>query len=158
MPTKTKPPVIYGDNLPITAFQIKRIRMNCNFDESIKEEWVQWATGDTNCTSLKNLTQAQAVKIIRQQTGEQQPKEQNVKFGSFDLKNKKHKVIMSLVSQLQWTKKHPRHGEVPDMDGAFATWLQGEKSPIKKPLTTMTAQELEKIIKALSGAVKHRYK
>jgi len=158
MTTKAKQPVIYGDDLPITAFQIKRIRQNCNFDEDIKEEWVQWVTGDVNCTSLKSLTQAQAVKILRQQTGEPQPKEQAVNYGAFDLKNQKHKVILSLVHQNQWTKQHPRHGEVADMDGAFASWLQSDKSPIKKPLMKMTPEETEKIIKALGGMVGSKYK
>ncbi len=158
MTAKTKQPVVYGDDLPITAFQIKRIRQNCNFDEDIKEEWVQWVTGDVNRTSLKSLTQAQAVKIIRQQTGEPQPKEQTVNFGTFDLKNQKHKLILSLVRQNQWTKQHSRHGEVADMDGAFASWLQSDRSPVNKPLLKMTPEETEKVIKALGGVVSSKYK
>ena len=158
MTAKTKQPVIYGDDLPITAFQIKRIRQNCNFDEDIKEEWVQWVTGDINCTSLKSLTQAQAVKIIRQQTGEPQPKEKAINFGTFDLKNPKHIVILSLVRQNQWIKQHPRHGEVADMDNAFASWLQSSKCPVKKPLMDMNDDETEKIIKALGGMIISKYK
>lgn len=158
MTAKTKQPVVYGDDLPITAFQIKRIRQNCNFDEDIKEEWVQWVTGDVNRTSLKSLTQAQAVRILRQQNGELQPKEKYTNFGAFDLNNPKHKVILSLVRQNKWTKQHGRHGEVADMNGAFASWLQSDRSPVNKPLLKMTPEETEKVIKALSGIVKSKYK
>lgn len=157
MPTKTKPPVVYGDDLPITDYQVKEIMRNCAYQVETKNEWVQWVTGDTNRTSLKSLTQAQAVKILRQQTGaEAQPK--NTRFGMFNVRNPKHKLIMSLVRQLQWTKSHPRHGEVADMDGRFANWLQSDKSPVKKPLVDQDAIEIEKIIAALYGIIRSTYK
>lgn len=46
--TKPKPPVIYGDHLPITPHQIKTILHNCNFQMETKDEWVQWVTEDVN--------------------------------------------------------------------------------------------------------------
>ena len=73
--TKTKrtnsanPVPTYDPEGPITPFQKNRIMQNCNYNLDIKNEWVQWVTGDNNKTSLRNITQAQAVRIIKQQTG-----------------------------------------------------------------------------------------
>ena len=155
--TATKSPPKFDPNGPITNFQIKRIRQNCNFDESIKEEWVQWVTGDVKCKSLKSLNQAQAVKIICQQTGQPLPIGYSENWGAFNFNNPKHLLIMSLVRQRQWTKPHPKHGEVADMTGAFAEWLQSKRSPVQKPLMDMNASDLEKIIKALGGVVNSKY-
>lgn len=67
--TKTKAVPKYDPEGPITDFQKKRIMQNCNYNIEIKNEWVQWVTGDNNKKSLSSLTQAQAVRIMKQQTG-----------------------------------------------------------------------------------------
>jgi hypothetical protein len=152
--TKTKTPPIYGDDLPITAYQIKTIRKNSNFQEDIKEEWVQWVTGDSSKTSLKSLTQAQAVKIIRQQTGDNSPVVKATEFenwGLFDNNNSQHKRIQANLRAANIVVKHARHGEVADMKGWLNRFLRSDKSPVKKPLKDMTRQEVSKIIKALDG-------
>ena len=156
--TTAKPPPTYGDHLPITPFQIKRIMSNCNYNVDIKDEWVQWVTEDVNRTSLKSITQAQAVKIIRQQTGSP-PLEGlgEVNYATFDKTNPKHKVILSICHQLQWTKPSVKWGEVPDLD-KLSNFLQSDRSPVKKKLKDMTDLEIQKIIKALNGIIKHTYK
>lgn len=159
---------MYGDDLPITPFQIKRIMQNCQYNIDMKNEWVQWATSDVARTSLKSLTQAQAVKIICQQTGTQPltpPEKRGTTtdnspyegWGAFDKTNPKHKVILSILYQAQWVKPSEKWGEVPDLD-RLSNFLQSEKSPVKKKLKDMDSLELEKLIKALNGIVKHRYK
>lgn len=153
--TKTKPPIVYGDNLPITAYQIQSIRKNCNFQEDIKEEWVQWVTGDVNCKSLKSLTQAQAVKIIRQQIGQEKPESDN--WGLFDKNNKQHLTVLSQMRTAQWTVPNEKYGEVPDLE-RLSDFLKSDKSPIKKPLKKMQPWELSKTIEALKGIVKSKYK
>ena len=151
----TKSPTIYGDHLPITPYQIKQIMANCSYQVDTKNEYVQWVTEDVTRTSLKSITQAQAVKIIRQQTGQSEPEREN--WAVFDKANPKHKVILSLCHQLQWTKPSVKWGEVPDLN-KLSNFLQSDKSPVKKKLTAMSDTEVQKIIKALNGIIKHKYK
>lgn len=159
--TATKKPPIYGDHLPITSYQIKEIRKNCAWKEGIKEEWVQWATEDKNCKSLKQLTQAQAVKILRQQTGEtNSPPSEGLGedfYATFDNKNPRHKLILSLCRQANWTIPHDKHGEVADLE-RLDKWLKSNKAPVSKPLQKMDDKEVERTIAALGGIVKSIYK
>lgn len=75
----------------------------------------------------------------------------------FDKNNQQHRTILSLCRQAQWVKPHSRFGEVADLE-RLHRFLKSDKSPVKKPLKEMTKQELSKIIIALEGIVKHRYK
>ena len=155
--TKAKKPVVYGDDLPITAFQIKEIRKNANFQEDIKEEWVQWVTGDVARTSLTKpipLTQAQAVRIIKAQTGSQ---EQEGNWGYFDNDNSQHKRIQASLRTANIVVTNGKWGEVADMLGWFNRFLKSNKSPVKRPLKEMTPKEVSKIIKALDGVVIWKY-
>ena len=152
--TKTKSPTVYGDDLPITAYQIKEIRKNSNFQEDIKEEWVQWVTGDVSRTSLKSLTQAQAVRIIKAQTGAE-PQEDN--WGLFDKNNKQHLTVLAQMRTAQWVVPSDKYGEVPDLE-RLSNWLKGSLSPINKPLKKMEPWEVSKIIEAMKGIVKSIYK
>jgi hypothetical protein len=156
MATKTKTPPVFGDDLPITAFQIKRIRQNCNFQEEIKNEWVQWVTGDTAKTSLKCLTQAQAVRIIKQQQPDAATALKPVSttklatsdnWGLFDKENAQHKRIQANLR----TAKIVTPDGWADMLGWLDRFLKSDKSPVKKPLKSMTPQEVSKIIVALDG-------
>lgn len=157
--TKVKPTETIGDNLPILTFQVNRIMKNCQYQVDTKNEWVQWVTADVNRTSLKSITQVEAKKIICQQEGIVLPSavEAQENWAVFDKANPKHKVILSLLYQAQWTVPNERHGEVPDLE-RLSNFLQSDKSPVKKKLKDMEPLELEKLIKALSGIVKHRYK
>lgn len=152
--TKTKAPPVYGDDLPITAHQIKEIRKNANFQEAIKEEWVQWVTGDVARTSLKSLTQAQAVRILKAQTGTE-PQEDN--WGLFDKDNRQHLTLLAYMRTAQWTTPNGKHGEVADIE-RLSDWLKSDKSPINKPLKKMQPWEVSKIIEAFKGIVKSKYK
>ena len=154
---KSKPAPVYGDDLPITAYQIKEIRKNANFQEDIKEEWVQWVTGDVARTSLTKpipLTQAQAVRIIKAQTGAE-PQEDN--WGLFDKDNRQHLTLLAYMRTAQWTTPNGKHGEVADID-RLSDWLKSDKSPIPKPLKKMQPWEVSKIIEAFKGIVKSKYK
>ena len=155
--TKVKPTETIGDDLPILTFQVNRIMKNCQYQVDIKNEWVQWITADINRTSLKSITQAQAKKIIMAQEGSTLVNQPAENWAVFDKNNTKHKVILSLLYQMQWVKPSEKWGEVPDLD-RLSNFLQSEKSPVKKKLKDMEPLELEKLIKALNGIVKHRYK
>lgn len=159
MPTpKTKTPELIGDEHPITKWQINRIMSNCQYNEEIKTEWVQWATGDVNRTSLKSINQAEAKKIILAQTGGEiitQP--QGEYFGKFDYKKPSHRKILATMRTLQWTRVDPQKGEIPDMD-ILDKFLKSNRSPVSKPLMKMSDTEVQKIIIALSNIVKSKYK
>ena len=120
----------------------------------IKEEFVQWATNDNNKISTNDLTFDQANRIL-EKLGIKPFKSEN--WAVFDKSNPKHRLIMSLMYQAGWTKAHPRHGEVADMD-RLDVFLKSDKSPVKKPLKKMSDEETEKVIKALKGIVKYRWK
>lgn len=148
----TKAPPIYNPKGPITTFQINRIMNNCNYQDDIKNEWVQWVTEDVNRTSLKSISQEQAVKIIRQQTGDTKP-EVSENWGYFDNNNSQHGRIRANLHTAGIVVKNGRWGEVADMLGWFNRFLKSDKSPVKKPLKKMTPEEVSKIIKALDGVV-----
>jgi hypothetical protein len=158
MATKLKPNETIGDHLPALLWQRKRIIANCRYQDDMKIEWVQWATEDVNRTSLKSITQAQAKKIIMAQEGSSYINKQAVQPAcKFDKNNPKHRLVLSLMRQAQWVTPNEKHGEVPDMN-RLTTFLMSERSPVKKLLQEMNPQEIEKLITALNGIIKHRYK
>ena len=83
------------------------------------------------------------------------PKLEN--WAGFDPKNTRHMAILSLCRQAQWTASHPRHGEVADLT-RLNKWLNSDKCPVNKALKKMDNSELSKIITALEGIVKSKYK
>ena len=140
----------YDPEGPITPFQKNRIMQNCNYNLDIKNEWVQWVTGDNNKTSLRNITQAQAVRIIKQQTGSDSSGAVE-NWGAFDKNNSQHRYILSILRTANIVVKSEKWGEVPDTAGWLNRFLQSPKSPIKKPLKKMSPTEVSKIITALEG-------
>ncbi|ELY1979212.1 hypothetical protein ABF179_002404 [Flavobacterium psychrophilum] len=136
---------------PITAFQIKRIMQNCSYQVEIKNEWVQWVTGDVNRTSLKSITHDQAVKIMLAQTGSTLLSEAKENWGYFDNQNSQHRYITVLLRNADIVVKSNKWGEVADMEGWFSKFLQSNRCPVKKPLKKMTPREVSKIITALEG-------
>lgn len=154
--SKSKP--TYNPAGPITAFQIKRIMQNCSYQVETKNEWVQWVTGDVNRTSLKSITQQEAVKIMLAQTGSEKLSQEKENWGFFDKNNNQHRYITALLRNANIVVKSEKWGEVADMEGWLSNFLQSDKSPVKKPLSKMTPAEVSKIIVALEGIVKHRYK
>jgi hypothetical protein len=87
-----------------------------------------------------------------------QPTSSNTEnWAIFDKANTQHKTILSLLRQAQWVVPHPRHGEVADL-ARLSTFLKSDKSPVKKPLKAMTDKETSKLIQALKGIVKSKYK
>lgn len=126
----------------------------------IKEEFVQWATGDDKKISTNDLSFEQANKILRQlgiQPIRPDKEDTPLFWGFFDRKNKQHMQIQSLLHQLHWTVDHPKYGRVADLE-RFGSWLQSERSPVRKPLKKMDVKECSKIIIALEGIVKSTYK
>ena len=153
--TKIQPKTTGG----ITKFQINRIMQNCQYNVEIKNEWVQWATGDTSRTSLRSITHDQAIKILLQQTGSSPTPEVGAKenWGLFDKENKQHLTILAQMRTAQWVVLNDKYGEVPDLE-RLSEFLKSDKSPINKPLKKMEPREVSKIIEAMKGIVKSIYK
>lgn len=124
----------------------------------IKEEFVQWATGDNNKISTNDLTFEQANQIL-QKLGIQpiRAAASPLSWGYFNRNNEQHLQIQSLLHQLHWTVEHPKYGRVGDL-ARFGSWLQSHRSPVRKPLREMNNKECSKIIIALEGIVKSIYK
>ena len=78
-------------------------------------------------------------------------------WGLFDKNNQQHKTILSLLRQAQWVVPNVKWGEVPDIN-RLSEFLKSDKSPVNKPLKKMEPSEVSKIIEALKGIVKSKYK
>jgi hypothetical protein len=78
-------------------------------------------------------------------------------YGLFDNNNQQHKTILSLMRQAQWTVPSEKWGEVADLN-RLSDFLKSDKSPVNLPLKKMTPKEVSKIIVALEGIVKSKYK
>jgi hypothetical protein len=157
---EVKPNEAIGDDLPILKWQVNRIMKNAQYKVDIKDEWVQWVTADVNRTSLRSITQAQAKKIIVAQEGLQpinQPKQSSENWGLFDNNNQQHRTILSHMRTAQWVVPNEKWGEVPDLN-RLSNFLKSDQSPVKKPLKKMEPAEVSKIIVALEGIVKSKYK
>ena len=156
---KTKYPPIYDPNGEITPFQIKRIRQLCDFKEDEKNRLVLFATNGAT-TSLKKLTQAQAIEIIKQYSGNENKtiaKEVVNEFWAYyDKNNQQHLYILSLLIQLGWSVKSNKYGEIADLN-RFSDWLKSHRSPVQKPLKSMNPTETSKIISALESMIVKDY-
>lgn len=138
-----------------TKDQKQYIYKLCGYNKELKEELVQWVTGDNNKISTNDLTFDQANAIIINRNGK--PQQANT-WGFFDSKNVQHKHVLSLLIQMGWKTKHPKSGyNVADV-GRFGEWLASAKSPVHKPLKKMDTAELTTIINALKSMVGKTYK
>jgi hypothetical protein len=85
------------------------------------------------------------------------PKTNTENWGLFDKNNQQHKTLLSLLRQAQWTIPNEKWGEVADLT-RLSNFLKSDKSPVNKPLKKMEPKEVSKIIVALEGIVKSKYK
>lgn len=142
---------------PSTAAQRQYIYKLCGYDKLMKSEAVQWATGDPGKTSTKDLTNAQAHRLIEKLTGQTSNKPTVHPFGAFDATNPRHRKILSLCITYGWkTKKNGR--EIADTTH-LGIWLESHpKAPVKKPLKKMDDTELSKTVYALEQLIKWKFK
>lgn len=127
--------------------QRKQLYRLFGYSKETEFRHVQQITGDPAKTAAKDLSIAEAKKLIESLT---------TNWAVFDTTNNRHMYILSLMRQLGWTKQ----GAVmtlPDM-AKLSTFLKSHRSPVQKPLQEMTAAETSKIIVALEGIVKSDYK
>ena len=65
----------------------------------------------------------------------------------FDFKNPKHRLILSLLHQADWTI-HRGEKHLADVNRLNQFLLNNSRSPVKKKIIDMNGVELEKVIKA----------
>ena len=126
----------------------------------IKEEFVQWATGDVEKISCNDLDFDQANMILEQlgmPPHRRQGDKETALYGKFDKKNRQHMYVLSLLRQMGWTKASERYGQIADIY-RFGEWLQSERAPVRKPLLKMTNPELTKTINALESMLGKKWK
>lgn len=148
--------------------QKKIIHTNAHSRE-IKEEYVQWATGDMDKTSCNDLSFEEANAIIIKFFGIKPvvaAKEDTPYYwGMFTQGNKQHQQVLSIMHQLNWTKHSKKWGRVPNIE-TLGSWLQSDRAPVNKPLKKLLAKpapgekvsEMSKTITALNGIIKSTYK
>jgi hypothetical protein len=142
----------------ITYDQIKRIHglmpKEIKADKTAKAYLVQQFTNDANRKSTAQLTFIEANQLIDSLGGVFIPKE-NAEWLKFDFNNGQHRKVLSLCRQNNWETKYK--GKLVADLSALATWLQSEKSPVKKPINKMTPTELSKIIVALDNMAQYKW-
>lgn len=124
-------------------------------NKAIKEEWVQWATGDVRKTSTNDLSFEQANLILTQLGLKPHVV---ISWAKFDKNNPKHLRILSIMRQANWTIKSEKGKELPDLN-RLNSFLQSSKCPVNKPLLEMNNDtEIPKVIKALEGVARSVWK
>lgn len=133
--------------------QIKRLQSSCSGKFRDREERLDAVSEilGFEITSFNNLTSVQADDLIRFFNTGKLP--DNSSWGMFYKNNSKHNRILSACHTLGWVEES---GYV-DLN-RLGGWLKSNRSPVQKPLKEMESHELSKIIKALDGIIKSKYK
>ncbi len=140
--------------LKATKDQKQRIAILVKGDKDLKKLLVKQTTGDDSKTSTNDLSHNQANQIIQYLGGKPILYDN---WAYFDNNKASHRQILSLCIQYGWTASHPTRGEIANL-GSLSEWLKSKRSPVNKKLKDMTPNEVSKIIIALEGMVKSKYK
>jgi hypothetical protein len=142
----------------ITKAQIQKIHgllpAHIKSDKELKESIIIEYTQDFSKYSTKDLTFEQANALIVDLGGKPVYNE----WAGFNYKKDSHRYILSLLQHAGWVrydKQLKRH--VADMN-RFGQWLQGDNSPVKKPLNKQEKEEISKTIVALEGILEFELK
>lgn len=107
---------------------------------------------DGRTTSTKELTEKEADSLISVLKGDY------THFAKFDRNNSKHRAILNICYDLDWTIFNERlNRNVADLR-ILGSFIAGKKSPVRKPLLEMTSQECSKLITALEGILRTNYR
>jgi hypothetical protein len=141
--------------MEIQPDQIKQLQTICSGKFRDRDERID-AVSDLlgfQIRSFKDLNSVQADDLIRFFNTGKSP--DNSSWGKFDKHNSKHRTILSRCHTLGWVQEeNNRFVDLHRLGG----WLKSSRSPVQRPLMEMEPAELSKIIKALDGIVKSKYK
>lgn len=118
----------------------------------IKEEFVQWATGQNDKRSCNDLTFEQANRILVQLN--MKPIDLD-NWAYFDKENTQHMYILSLCITYGWweVKSGRKIANLANLN----QWLHSNRCPVNKPLKDMETEELSKVIISLEQITKWKY-
>lgn len=136
-----------------TKQQAQRIYRLCGYDKERKELLVQQFTGSNTRTSCYDLTHAQANELITHLGGMPLGKKC---WGTFDMSNKRHRYVLSLLHQLGWVTTNAALRQIADIE-RLGDWLESHRAPVQKPLLKMKPHELSKTITALEQMTLKKY-
>lgn len=133
--------------------QRKSIMRILKYDVNVKKEVVKtFTSGRTQ--SLKELTEKEADFLLDRLKG--QPV--ITLWSLFDKENPQHCHVLSLCIQYGWSFINESNKEVADLIKLHRWLKEDAKCPVNKPLKSMSKKELSKIIIALEGMIKWKYK
>ncbi len=138
----------------ITIGQKKQLMKLLRFDEQAKEEVVVGITGNPERHSLSDLTFESANELIEKLGGKPAV---DYEWAHFDKFNKQHNYLLSLCIQADWSTMHPRYGYIADLR-RLSAFLKSDRSPVQKPLGSMSKEEVSKVIFAIERIAKHKHK
>ena len=114
---------------------------------------------ETEAVHVAELTKGKATTVKELSIHQADVLKRNLtkNWAVFNIENKQHKYILSLMRQLGWTTAHYKYGEVSDM-ARLSNFLKSKKSPVPKPLQDMGIKETSKIIGCLESMITKNYK
>lgn len=140
--------------MEVSTQQMKMLQSACSGKFRDREERID-AVSDLvgfEIKSFKDLNSVQADDLIRFfNTGELPD---NSSWGRFDKNNSRHRSILSRCYTMGWVDEETGYVDL----NRLGEWLKSNRSPVQRPLKEMEPHELSKIIKALDGIIKSKYK
>lgn len=140
--------------MDVTTNQMKILQSACSGKFRDRDERID-AISDLlgfKIESFKELNTIQADDLIRFfNTGKL---EGNASWAVFNKSNARHKSVLSRCYTLGWVDSETGYVDLHRLGG----WLKSNRSPVQKPLKQMAPPELSKIIAALDGIIKSKYK
>lgn len=103
-------------------------------------------------SSTKDLTDEEANRLIAALKGTY------THWGMFDKNNTQHLTLLRLCYDLNWTTFNKKHNRTVADLNTLGKFIASKKSPVRKPLLEMSVKECSKLITALEGILKFKYK
>lgn len=142
--------------MEITAPQIKQIQTILSKRELDRTERLDFLASEFNraFSSTKELSFIEADELIYfLRTGKKQP----ANWAFFDNGNPQHRKILSQLRTAQWVVANGKYGFVADLE-RLSNFLKSPRSPVNKPLKTMSKTEVSKIVFVFDKIIKGTFK
>lgn len=126
--------------------QRKQLYKLFSYNKENEAVHVKHITGDESKVTASDLSLIQADTLIKSLT---------TNWAFFDKNNTQHSAVLSLCHQLGWVQDaNPKFVDL----NRLSTWLKSFRSPVQKPLQSMEAKEVSKVIFALENMLGKIYK
>jgi hypothetical protein len=142
--------------MQVEAAQIRQIQTILSKRKLDRTERLDFLASEFNrvFSSTKELSFIEADELIYfLRTGKKQP----ANWAYFDNGNPQHRKLLSQLRTAQWTVENEKYGFVADLE-RLSNFLKSPKSPVNKPLKTMSPTEVSKIVFVFDQIIKGTYK